>query len=126
MRPAFDPDATGTVPVGTGGTGRLLRFPVRLRIAPAAVEQPMIRPDADEAAAFVERTAATTRFDDAPCADCPLYAWSRDDRAYSCTWGESHRHAIEDCAGFDAHDYDAEAWARIADGVCDVQPAQVA
>lgn len=120
-----DPDATGTAPVGTGGTGRVVRLPVRLRVALAAVELPMIRPDADEAADFV---GAAFRECDA-CAECHLCERSGDGwnepRTAECTWSAS-RHDIEDCRAFDAADYDAEAWGRVADAVCELHSREVA
>lgn len=121
-----DPDATGCAPVGTGGAGRVMRFPLRLRIAPAAVALPMIAPTPDEAADAVDRVRAGCRFDDMPCGGCALYQWSRDDQASRCTWGERPEHRVEDCDGFDADRFDMLAWHRITADVCAVQPREVA
>ncbi len=120
-----DPDATGALPIGIGGTGRLIRFPIRLRVALASVALPVIAPTPDEAADAVDRVRAACRFDDMPCGGCALNKWSRDDQATYCAW-DAAEHRPEDCDGYSADRFDMMAWHRITADVCAVQPREVA
>ncbi len=119
-----DPDALGVAAAPTP-TARVIRFPVRLRVALASIALPVIAPTDDEAAAEVERVRAACRFNDLPCGNCALCKWSRDDQATYCAW-EQGKHRPEECAGFSADRFDMMAWHRITNAVEAVRQGEVA